>query len=91
MTAAFTMGHFVVMQEVAINPDRSIILSWSDDAGANWSNPVSQSIGRTGAYETSISFWRMGYSRNRVWRFNWSGPDPTAFLGAFVKADIART
>ncbi len=43
-------------------------LFWSDDSGASWSNAVSRSTGRVGERIQRVSWYRLGRSRDRIWR-----------------------
>jgi len=43
-------------------------------------------MGTTGEYLTSISWWRLGMARDRVFQLSWSDPIKTALSGAFVDA-----
>lgn len=63
----------------------TVDLSWSDDKGRTYGNPVSQSMGRTGEYLTVPSWNRLGMARDRVFKVSWSTPADTAVNGAFVE------
>lgn len=63
-------------------------LRWSDDRGASYSNPLTASMGTT---LTSLSFRRLGMSRDRVWELSWSGDVKTALNGAFVEYTPSAT
>lgn len=65
------------------NPE--IYLSWSDDRGKSFNNPILQSLGQTGQYQTQINFNRLGMARTRVYQLEWSGNFNTALNGAFVE------
>ena len=67
-------------------PDTSpqVLLSWSDDRGRTFGNPVAASLGATGEYLTSIQYQRLGMARDRVFRVQWDAPVETALQGAFV-------
>lgn len=64
-----------------------IFLMWSDDRGHTYGSPVGQLIGARGAYLTSISWNRLGYARDRVFKLEWSVPVATALQGAWIDAD----
>ena len=66
---------------------QDIWLSWSDDRGHTFGSPVMQTIGARGEYLTSVSWNRLGYARDRVYRVEWSKPVATALQGAWVDAD----
>lgn len=66
-----------------------IFLEWSDDRGHTFGNPVGQPIGARGAYLTSVSWNRLGYGRDRVFRLTFSVPVQTAIQGAWIEADTS--
>lgn len=68
-----------------------IWLDWSDDRGHSYGNPVSQPIGATGAYLTSVQWQRLAYARDRVFRLTWSAPVATALQGAFIEVAAAKS
>jgi len=67
----------------------TVSLEWSDDRGHSWGSPVSQSMGATGRYLTSLQWQRLGTSRDRVFRISWSSPTRTVLQGAWVDAHPA--
>jgi len=73
--------------------DPLISLSWSDDKGMTYSNPVTQSIGKKGAYLTTVSWNRLGMARDRVFKLSWSENIPNLALnGGFIDPPkVART
>lgn len=68
-----------------------ISLSWSDNRGVSYGNPVLQDMGRTGEYLTTISWNRLGLSRDRVFKLQWSTNCITALNGGFVDLRNAAT
>lgn len=56
-------------------------LRWSDDRGASYGQPLAATMGTT---LTSLSFRRLGMSRDRVWELSWTSDVKTALNGAFV-------
>jgi hypothetical protein len=70
--------------------DPQISLSWSDDKGRTYGNPVTQSFGKIGEYRTVPSWNRLGEARDRVFKLQWSTNNKTALNGAFVDAKAAR-
>ncbi len=64
--------------------DAYISLRWSDTRGASWGNPVLQTLGGTGEYNTVTSWSRLGMARDRVFELSWSVPVKTALNGAFI-------
>lgn len=71
--------------------DNLISLRWSDDRGHTWGNPVTQSIGATGAYRTSLQWQRLAYARDRCFELSWSVPVRTALQGAWIDATPAQS
>lgn len=75
-------------------PDDSepmIDLSWSDDKGRTYGNPVQQSMGKIGQYLTTISWNRLGEARDRVFKLQWSTANQTALNGGFIDLKEARS
>jgi hypothetical protein len=87
----FEMSNLTVTQPTATNGDDSVSLRWSDDMGANWGDPLTQTLGATGVYETNIQFRRLGYGRYRVWELSWSGELATAITNIFLETQTAGT
>jgi len=74
-----------------LNDDPQVLLSWSDDRGRTYGNAIGQSLGQTGQYLTTISWNRLGYARDRVYKLQWSAPVKTALNGGFASLKKART
>lgn len=68
-----------------------ISLRYSDDRGKNWGNPLTQSIGSTGQYDTSILFTQLGMGRNRVFEVFWSIAAKIALSGGDVTFSPCET
>lgn len=68
-----------------------VSLLWSDDRGHSWGNPVTQSLGATGQYLTSLQWRRLGLARDRVFEISWSSPTRTILQGAWVTTAVADT
>jgi len=66
-------------------------LRWSDDRGVTYGNPRIGSLGETGEYLTTVTFWRLGMARDRVFEVSWSVPVKTALLGAFIEVTPHRS
>ena len=62
--------------------DPEVELSWSDDSGATWSNPVLRSLGAVGERFARLIWRRLGSSRDRVWKVRFSGNAPFAINDA---------
>ena len=68
------------------NQSVDVSLTFSDDRGKTYGNPVMQSLGKEGEYITSMQWNRLGMARDRVFQLSWSSPVRTALNGAFVDA-----
>lgn len=75
---------------IADDSDPQISLSWSDDKGKTYGNPVMQSMGKIGKYLTAPSWNRLGEARDRVFKLSWSTNNSTALNGGFVDLKAAR-
>jgi hypothetical protein len=71
--------------------DPQIFLSWSDDKGKTYGNPVPQSMGKIGEYSVVPTWNRLGQARDRVFKLQWSTNNKTTLNGAFVEYKQART
>jgi len=60
-------------------------LSWSDDKGKTYSNPIMQSMGQTGEYLKVLSWNRLGQARDRIFKLTWSTNNNTALNGGFIE------
>jgi len=79
-----------IIQDYAVDPQ--ISLSWSDDKGMSYGNPIMQSMGLKGAYLTTVSWNRLGMGRDRVFKLQWSENIPgLALNGAFIDPPIASS
>jgi len=65
--------------------DPQISLSWSDDRGKTYGNPIMQSMGKMGQYLTVINWNRLGQARDRIFKLTWSTTNDTALNGAFIE------
>lgn len=65
------------------NPE--ISLSWSDNKGKSYGNPVKQSLGKTGEFQTVPSWNRLGMARDRVFKLSWSTNNEVSLNGGFVE------
>lgn len=74
-----------------IDDNRSVTLRYSDDAGANWSEPINQTLGDIGEYKTNVQWRRLGMARSRVIELSWSCMFQTALTGAMITFEIAKT
>lgn len=72
--------------------DPRVLISWSDDGGRTWSNPLSRALGRQGESRTRINLLRTGMTgpQGRIWRVDVSDPVYCALLGGAMAVE-ART
>jgi hypothetical protein len=71
-----------------INP--AVAVSWSDDDGITWKNPIVRSLGlQDKSLRTRISVKNTGYSgpQARRWRLDVTDPVPTVFMSATQDED----
>ena len=71
--------------------DFPIFLSFSDDGGITYGQPIEQSLGEGGQFLTQPSWWRLGMARDRVFKLSWSAPFKTALNGAFIEYEKLRS
>lgn len=57
------------------------LLYWRDDLGG-WNAPLPVSLGRSGDFETTITFYSLGSYRSRQWRFEFDGATPLVLVKA---------
>jgi hypothetical protein len=69
--------------------DNLVSLSWSDDRGRHFGNPVSTSLGGLGDTLTSLQWQRLGMARDRIFKLTWSTVAPCALQGAWITYDLA--
>lgn len=55
-------------------------LSWSNDGGMTFGNPVQKSIGAVGQYFSRVVWRRLGTARDRVWRLDFSDDAPFSII-----------
>ena len=72
-----------------VGSSNDVSLRWSDDRGASWGSPVTQSIGMDGEYLTNAQWQRLGLSRSRVFEISWSTPMNTALQGCWITVEAA--
>lgn len=74
----------------ALDDDPQVFLSWSDDRGRTYGNPVAQSMGQTGEYLTVPAWNRLGEARDRVFKLSSSAAAKTSLNGAFAEVNPSR-
>ena len=88
MHVDFEMGRGVLSGQ---GSDPQAMLQWSDDGGVTWSSEHWRSMGRIGEYSRRSVWWRLGASRDRVFRLSFSEPTPFTLISADVELDVGRT
>ena len=68
--------------------DPQLMLDWSDDGGYTWSSEYWRSVGKIGEYKARAIWHRLGRSRDRVYRAQYSDPTPFTLIEAI--ADVER-
>lgn len=56
------------------NADYALELSYSDDGGHTYTNPIPRSLGAQGAYITRLLWRRLGLARSRTWKIQVTSP-----------------
>jgi len=69
-----------------ISFDPKVVLSWSDNGGHTWSGGVEASLGKIGEYKKRVIWRRLGYSKNRVFRFLISDPIKKVINAQYIEA-----
>ena len=69
----------------------TVSLDWSDDRGATYGTPLTQSIGDPGDFLVQPQWRRLGMARDRVFRLTWTAPANTALNGAFVEVEPSES
>lgn len=59
-------------------------LSWSNDGGATYGNPVQRSLGDVGERFSRIVWRRLGTARNRVWKLRFASDSSFSVISAEV-------
>jgi hypothetical protein len=82
---------FTVAFDVIEAPDPLVLLSWSHDGGATWSNPLERRLGSRGEYRTLVTLRSTGRSSHQGMRLRWEivDPVPIAFHGAIAPRTTA--
>ncbi|MEN3931409.1 hypothetical protein WJT86_10110 [Microvirga sp. W0021] len=80
-------------REIGLDPVETeplIEISWSDDGGVSWSNPLHRRLGREGQYQTLTSVLNTGMSaaQGRKWKLRVSDPVPVTLAGGVQEAKV---
>jgi hypothetical protein len=76
------------MQGTNLAPDQ-VSLSWSDDGGQTFGNPLVQTTNN--ASNGQYSWRRLGMARDRVYELSWTAQGETALNGAWLEAVPTET
>lgn len=79
---------FVLDSEFGVAPlgvTPLVELSWSNDGGFAFSNPIQVSLGLTGQRYARATWNRLGYARDRVWKVRFSDNAPFAILSGVAR------
>jgi hypothetical protein len=63
-------------------------LSWSNDAGHTWSDEYSSSLGSEGQFTARLTWRRLGYSKDRVFKLRIESPVVRNIIGAYTRASL---
>lgn len=74
--------------DAAQGTDPQVELSWSDDAGKSFAATLTRSLGKVGEVFARVMFYRLGTSRDRVWRVRCSANAPFSLVDA--GADVIK-
>jgi len=67
--------------------DPQVMLDWSDDGGRTWSGEHWRAMGKIGRYRTRTIWYRLGWSRDRVYRYAISDPVRRTLILATANAE----
>lgn len=84
----FDMGRGLITGQ---GQDPQAMLSWSDDGGVTWSSEYWRSLGKIGEYRVRAVWNRLGRSRDRVYRLQFSDPTPFTLIEAILDVDVGQT
>lgn len=64
--------------------DPAVMVSWSHDGGASWSNPLARSLGKPGEFKRLVTLRNLGRSTHHGMMLRWQISDPVhiTFRGA---------
>ena len=75
-----------------VHTDPSVEISWSDDGGRTWSNPIIRALGRQAETMTRVTLLNTGVTgvQGRRWRLDVSDPVYVGFLGGTQSTEVRR-
>jgi hypothetical protein len=70
--------------DTSTNDKHEVSLRFSDNAGRSYGEAITQTLGGTGEYLTSLQWNRLGLARDRVYELSWSAPMKTSLQGVYL-------
>ena len=85
----FAMGLANQTGVAPIETDPVVSISWSDDGGVTFKNPVRRSLGTQGRYHDKVTVRRCGQtkSQGRQWKLQIADPVPAVLLGGAFESE----
>jgi hypothetical protein len=80
---------FVADMGIVDDPNDNLSLDWSDDRGNTFGSPITMAMVNTQGM--GFAWWRLGLSRDRVYRLTWTAPIEIALQGAWIEADAGTS
>jgi hypothetical protein len=79
----FVVGEGLASGQAPDQTEPKVAISWSDDGGRSWSNPLTRPLGGQGEYHRTVSVHRTGMAgpKGRIWRLTLSDAVPAALMG----------
>ena len=68
-----------------------ITLTYSDNGGGDWSNPISQEFAAKGEHDKVYQYQRLGIARDRVFEVSFVVDRPFAINGAWVDMEKLKS
>lgn len=75
----------VGMLTLADDAEAQIMISYSDDGGQTFVNERTIGVGKLGEYQKLVETWRLGKSRNRIYKLAMTDAYPWAIADAYVE------
>jgi hypothetical protein len=88
----FVTGIGIATGADPIQTDPSVEISWSDDGGVTWGNPILRKLGRQQLARTRVTLFNTGLTsaQGRRWRIDISDPVHVGFLGGIQSTEVRR-
>jgi hypothetical protein len=77
---------------VAVDPnlDPQVMMQFSDDGGATWSDERWVTCGKIGQYGLRVKYFQLGSALSRVYRFSGSDDIAWSLSGAYLEVEAGR-